>query len=177
MKYKIGDTIYWVEANTHYGKQIPCPMCFGKMFVTIILGDDSQTKIECGFCQHGMDRPSGIAKTWEPIAITYSGVITGVSSRDGIKYEVGYRSISERDIFESAQEAEVERLIRFEEVKTQAENWFKDNFVQAKKKQIWSAGYHRECIKREERTIEWHKFRLQMIKDKAPTSQAASKKE
>lgn len=165
MKYNIGDTVYWVEASTHYQKSIPCPMCFGKCFVTIILGDDSQEKIECGFCQKGYERACGIAKTWEASAMVCSGAITGVSSRDGVRYEVGYRSVYEHEIF-TKEEAELVRVEKLAEVTSQAEHWFKESFVNAKKNQIWSAGYHRECIKREKRTIEWHELRLGMIKDK-----------
>lgn len=167
MKYKLGDMVYWVESSAHYQKQIPCPMCFGKRFVTIILGDDSQERIECGFCQRGLESPSGTATTWEPSAHILSGTITGVSSRDGLKYEVGfgYRSIYECELFPDEQSAESLRLVKFEEEKARADFWFMESFVTAKKKQVWSAGYHRECIKREKRTIEWHELRLGMIKE------------
>ena len=164
MKYNIGDTIFWVEASTSYQKQIPCPMCFGKCFVTIILGDDSQEKIECGFCQRGMERPNGFATTWEPTSNVRSGVITGVSTKDGVRYEVGYRSIYEHETY-SEPEAELVRAAKFEEVKEQADRLFQESFVTAKKKQVWSAGYHRQCIEREERTIKWHKLRLGTIKE------------
>lgn len=163
----IGDTIFWVESGTNYCKQIPCPMCFGKRIVTIILGDDSQTKIECGFCQRGTDRPSGMATTWEPSAITQSGTITGVSTRDGVKYEVGHKSINEYETYPTKEIAEIVRLAKFEEVQARADLWFKESFVTAKKKQIWSAGYNRDCIARAKRTIEWHESRLGMIADKA----------
>lgn len=173
MKYKIGDTIYWVESSAHYQKQIPCPMCFGKKFVTIILGDDSQEKIECGACQRGTERPSGFATVWEPSANILSGTITGVSTKDGIRYEVGYKTIRESEAFESDKEAEPYRLLKYEEEKSRADLWWQESFVNAKKKQIWSANYHRECIKREERTIEWHKYRLMKIKEerKAPRTE------
>lgn len=165
MKYNLGDTIYWIEASTHCQKQVPCPMCFGKLLVTIILGDDSQTKIECGFCQRGTDRPSGFATTWEPSSVLKSGVITGVSTKDGIRYESGYKSLFEHEIYDDEKIAELVRVVKLEEVEAQAKHWFQEQFGDAKKKQIWSAGYHRECIKREERTIEWHKLRLGMIKE------------
>ncbi len=45
MKYKLGQQLWWVEAHTHFSKYIPCIMCYGKLFVTIILGDDSTTRV------------------------------------------------------------------------------------------------------------------------------------
>lgn len=166
MKYKLGDVIYWVESGTHHGKLIPCPMCFGKFFVTLILGDGSQEKIECGFCSHGIDRPSGQAKTWEAHAEVKSGAITGFSSKDSIRYEVGYKTIYAHEVIDDEKTAELVKEIKLEEAKEQAAKWFRDSFVQAKKKQLWSAGYHRSCIERQERTIEWHKLRLGMIAEK-----------
>lgn len=164
MKYNLGDTVYWVESSAYYQKQIPCPMCFGKCYVTIILGDDSQEKIECGFCQRGCDRPSGYATTWEPFAKVCSGVITGLSTKDGNRYEVGYRTINEHEIYTEA-EAQLVCQTKLKEETERAAFWFGESFVTAKKKQVWSAGYHRECIKREKRTIEWHELRLGMIKE------------
>jgi hypothetical protein len=167
MKYKLGDKIFWVTSDTRYAKKIPCPMCFGKLFVTIILGDDSQSKIECGFCQSGVDRPSGLATSWEPSATVHSGTITGVSSKDGVRYEVGNASLWEHECFQDEKEATLFRDVKFDEAKELAEKWFKESFVHAKKKQIWSAGYHRQSIASAERTISWHKLRLGMIAEAA----------
>ena len=44
--------------------------------------------------------------------------------------------------------------------------WERDHFITATKKQVWSAGYHRGCIESAERTLNWHKMRLCMIKEK-----------
>jgi len=69
MKFSLGETIYWVESSCNYQKAVPCPMCFGKRLVTIILGDESQTKIACGFCERGHEGSTGIATVWEPIEV------------------------------------------------------------------------------------------------------------
>jgi hypothetical protein len=37
--FKIGDTV-WVPDCGNRQKQIPCPVCFGKLRVTIILGNE-----------------------------------------------------------------------------------------------------------------------------------------
>jgi ribosomal protein S27E len=167
MSKVIGETVYWVESHTHYGLSIPCPMCFGKQFVTIILGDESQTKIECGMCSHGLDRATGQARTWDAAAFVRSGVITGISTREGIKYEVGYQSVYAHECFDSKEAAEPARLAALKEVQERRSKWAEDNFVNCKKSQIWHAGYHRSCIESAERSIEWHKARLGMIKDRA----------
>ena len=167
----IGDTVYWVESYTHYGKTIPCPMCFGKRFVTIILGDESRTEIICGMCSHGLDVATGQAKTWDAEAVIHSGVITGISTRDGYKYEVGHFTISAHDCLDSEEEAKPVREIRLKQAQEQRDSWKKDNFIQCKKSQIWSAGYHRSCIERAEQNIEWHKSRLNIIKKRKKKDQ------
>lgn len=177
MSRAIGETVYWVESHTHYGKSIPCPMCFGNRFVTIILGDESRSKIECGMCSHGCERPSGVAKTWEAAAIIYSGVITGISTREGLKYEIGHSSVYARDCFDSEDSAIPARDAALKEAQDRRAKWFEDSFVQCKKKQVWSAGYHRSQIKDAERTIEWHKARLGMIKDRQNVNAVIAKAE
>lgn len=166
MRFKLGDTVFYVESSTRHQKRIPCPMCFGKKYVQIILGDDSKESIECGYCAHGFERPSGTAITWEPEAVVYKGEISGISTRDSVRYEIGYRTLSGSDIFETEEAANMERDRRFKEETERAALWFRDSFITAKKTQIWSAGYHRRCIKDLERSIGWHKLRLGMIEDK-----------
>lgn len=162
----IGDKVYWVYSNTNYGKYIPCPMCFGKKVITVILGDDSQVKSECGFCQHGMDRPSGLAKAWEPLTEVRSGTITGISNRDGLRYEIDREILYAHETYPTQEIAELVKVEKEKETNERAAQWFKDNFITCTKKQIWSVGYHRNCIKDAERKIEWHKDRITMIKEK-----------
>lgn len=173
MKFKIGDNVFWVDAHTHYSKSIPCPMCHGKRVITLILGNGEHETSECGFCSHGVDRPSGFAKAWEPTAEVRAGVITGVSQRDGNRYEFNYETRYEHELFETREAAELACEVRRKEVKEQAEAHFRDSFIQAKKKQIWSNGYHKNCIAAAERSIEWHRLRLGMIAKKNATSESA----
>ena len=166
MKYSVGDEVYWVESSSNYSKSVPCPMCFGKRFVTIILGNEESERIECGYCQKGYDRASGIATVWKPDAVVHKKEISGVSTKNGIRYELGYRSIEEHEIFTNEDDANIEREKRYKLEVERSDRWFKDNFVNAKKNQVWSTGYHRRCIKDAKKTISWHEARLCMIKDK-----------
>jgi len=164
-KYELGQLVYFVESGIHYSKKIPCPMCFGKQFVTIILGDDTQQKIECGYCSNGLERATGQATIWEPSAIIKSGEITGINRCDGWVYSIGFNSTKESEIFISKEDAEVERMKQLEGVTERAKKYFIDNFIQAKKKQVWSAGYHKNQIKHHEKSIEWHNARLGLINE------------
>lgn len=164
MKFSMGETIYWVESSCNYQKRVPCPMCFGKLFVTIILGDDSQTKVSCGMCERGYEGSTGTATVWEPNARVESGLISGVSTKDGIRYEVDRHTVEEAKAFKTLEAAEIERERQYSIEVERAKEWFKQSFVNCSKKQVWSAGYHRNSIASSERNIEWHKLRLGLIK-------------
>lgn len=141
-------------------------MCFGKCFVTIILGDGSQTQTSCGFCGQGYEGPSGTTTVWEPYARVEVGVISGLSTKNGPRYEVDYHTVEETAAFSTKEAAELERERRYSLEVDRAKKWFEDSFVHCKKSQVWSAGYHRKCIKSAEHTIRWHQYRLGLIKEK-----------
>jgi len=168
-KINIGDKVFYVEASSNYGKKVPCLICFGKKFAKIILGDDSIVEIECGGCKRGIDSPSGTMTVRQPSAVVREGVITGISMRNGLSYEVGYRNLNWHEIFKDKNKAEKEKEKRLKEVTEQAERHFKDKFKNCTENQLWSVRYHNSCIKSDERSIEWHKMRLNMIKDKKHT--------
>ena len=163
---KIGDKVFYVEASTRYGKEVPCSVCFGKRYATIILGDGSSSEIECGFCSHGFAGPSGFCKAWEPFAKVLEGEIEGISTRNGLRYEVGYSAFTRDEIYLKKDDAEKQCKIQYKILKERAEKWFEESFVSCKKKQLWSLGYHKNQIKDHERTIKWHKLRLRMISEK-----------
>ena len=164
-KFNIGDSVFWVYSSTNHGKRVPCEMCFGQKFVTIILGDGSQQPTECGACQAGIDPPSGVQKIWEPIAEVRSGKISGIESDRGTwRYKCGVDNLEEDEIFTEAAQADALRVTRFAEETARAAQFRKDNLVRCKQAQVWSAQYHRRQIKEHEQKIEWHRYRLAMCK-------------
>lgn len=159
----IGDKVFFVDASSNYGKTVPCPICFGKKFAKIILGDDSVVEVECGGCKAGIDSPSGTMTVWAPSATVIEGTVSGISTRNGMSYEIGYRNLSRHEIFTDKIQADLERDRSLKEVTEQAERHFKDKFKHCTESQLWSVKYHRSCIQSDERSIEWHKMRLNMI--------------
>lgn len=167
-KFNLGDAVFYVDASCNYGTKVPCPICFGKLRVAVILGNDERVYTECGHCAPGMERPSGVATTWGVHAAIVEGTITGIRQDYGSwKYEVSGRNVDGHEIFRTREEAEPVREAKLKEVTEQKRNWERDSFVTATKKQLWSAGYHRSQIRYHERHIDWHKARLCMISEKA----------
>lgn len=167
-KFNIGDEVFHVQSSCNHGTKVPCVVCFGKRKVTVILGNGEHIDTECGHCSAGFDPPSGYSTTWEAHAHIVGAPVTGVTHEyDGWRYQVGGYGVREHEIFTTREEAApiMEAKLK-EEVERKAE-WERDHFITATKKQIWSAGYHRNRIKDHERQINWHKARLCMIEEKS----------
>lgn len=164
-KYNLGDFVYYVYSSIHMETTIDCPICFGKGSVVIILGNGEHQNTECDYCGHGLDRATGKVKTWEPKAEIKSGIIIGISTKNHIPiYDVGCSFFEEQELFSSEEEANPKLKEELKSVQERAKKWFIDSFRLATKKQTWSVGYHKRCIKDAKRTIDWHNERLRMIK-------------
>lgn len=78
--FKIGDKV-WVAHTRQIPKYITCPDCFGKKYLTVILGDDSRVTIECSGCSKGFNPARGVIETFEMEPTTEEKVITGLEQR------------------------------------------------------------------------------------------------
>jgi hypothetical protein len=66
-KYNVGDKVWWAYcANTMVRKQ--CPVCFGKLRVTLVLGDGTAIELPCQACAPGYESPKGYIEEWEWVA-------------------------------------------------------------------------------------------------------------
>jgi hypothetical protein len=142
-------------------------MCFGKRKVTVVLGNGVNVETECDHCKQGVEPPSGFSKTWEPKSQIHFGVIKGIrDTSEGWRYDIGYESVQDHEVFTSREAAVPLMERRLVEETERRAAFERDNFVTATKKQLWSAHYHRARIADAERTMAWHKMRLCMIQEK-----------
>jgi hypothetical protein len=63
-KFNLGDHV-WYAGISSGQKQIQCPDCFGKKFLTVILGDDSVVTVECPECRKGYYGSSGTILSYD----------------------------------------------------------------------------------------------------------------
>src|ERR1035437_9038583 len=84
--YAIGQELFWAKLET-VEMHIQCPDCFGKRFLTVILGDDSKVTIECSGCRSGYDQPRGYVSVHQYRHFVVTGKITGIEIKnvDGIE--------------------------------------------------------------------------------------------
>ena len=169
MKYKIGDKV-WFAQRKSVTKTENCPDCFGKRYLTVIKGDDSQVTIECAGCQSGYEPPKGYISYYSQDIDVNEVVIEGLDVRplSEPEYrfnctECSWRSAKEDELFTTKEEAEIK-------AKELSDEWNKEQLGRIHQKEkhnrtwSWNAHYHRDCIKRAERDLEYHRNKLDYAK-------------
>lgn len=164
-KFNIGDEV-WFACTQHGEAWVVCPDCFGKRFLTVILGDASQVTVDCTGCQVGYDPPMGKIKIYtytpEIRKITIDGREEHKSEPTEYKYNSysgGCCSAKEHQLFATEKEAnlEAERLVK-ENKKNQQEQITRKE--KPTRSWAWNATYHRNQIKEAERQLAYHKSKL-----------------
>ena len=159
--FSIGEPVWVAVATAYKQEQVPCPICFGKGAVTLILGNGERQPVECDYCGHGYERATGLVARYGPHSEVKQGTVTGLSQRyDGWLVEVGGWTQDPDRIFRDPESAEICRVRLHAEAEQQARRSFESQFKSAKKKTTWNAGYHRKEIQELRRKLEWHEGRL-----------------
>jgi len=114
-KFKIGDVV-WVPQAGSTQVDIPCPICFGKKVVTLILGNDDHVILDCEFCQKGFERSRGFVNEYQFVATAYPITIDAVcvetrQDKEIVEYRVIHSEFSsssykESNLFATKEEAE-----------------------------------------------------------------------
>ena len=175
MKYKIGDTVYVANCG-HRQIDIPCPVCFGKIRVTLILGNGESVSLPCDYCGKGFDGPRGYVSEYDYVAEAAARTITAANitltdTGEKVEYRSGssfsYYTLKEEDCYSTFEEASAtavavkEKMI--EEQNTRAE-YIKEDI---KKSFSWNAGYHLREAKRNRREIEYHERMAVICKERS----------
>lgn len=170
-KFKIGDTVYVSKFGRREVKE-KCPVCFGKLVVTLILGDDTPVELPCKYCGRGYDPPSGQVAEWRMDAGAEAVIIDQIRTAqtgagEKVEYMVGNRSYYSIDVFSTEQEAldksERSAAKHRQEQETRAEFIKEDT----NKNYSWNAGYHRREAKKAAEKVEYHSRMAKICKAKA----------
>ena len=175
-KYNIGDTV-WVANAGNKQITVPCPSCYGKKKVTLILGNDDHIILDCGYCSRGYETPSGTAIEYEYRADPISYKITGINIRiknngeEEIEYHSGtdncYRNLSYDKVFSTKEEA-LMHCAEIIEQKQKEENTRAEYLKKDKNKSYsWNAGYHIREAKNHKKQMEYHESKAIICKSKS----------
>jgi len=166
--FNIGDTYYFPQYRPSQ-VTAPCPTCYGKLKVTVVLGNGESVLVDCETCGRGYEGPTGYVTdhSYAPVVTTF--VIKHIHSM----YEGEWVVVSwqgERATFtdlrrtyalaweaatERAQAAEERNMLQSQsQSKSQRENL------------CWTIAYHEKCIKTIEKTLAWHRSKVSERKAK-----------
>ena len=141
---------------------LQCPDCFGKKFLRVILGDDSEVTVDCSLCERGYLGPQGLIISHDYAADIEMRVITSIEVRDG-EFHYGFyqRSGAERNCFTSPDDAKIRasELQKEYEDREQARLAGREN---PNRSWAWNVNYHRGSIRRAKKDIEYHTKKLAM---------------
>ena len=170
-EFQIGDTVWCASASAHGQREVPCPVCFGKLEVQLILGNGETQGIACNACERGYGGPTGVFHERQAHSWVKSGLVTGMSMRDGkMRYEVeGWGS---EDIFATEAEAEARRLVLHAKAEKESAAIDEHILSRQKKSLTWSVSYHQSCIRDQEKKIAYHYEKLRISREKAAAKKA-----
>ena len=160
---KLGDKVWYASIKT-IEKSVVCPECFGKKYLTVILGDDSQVTIDCAGCSKGCEPPRGVVFYWSSdINVSLVEIEKIEIRKDKVEYGFNGYCIANSDyIFTTKKEAEIKaKELSKEHNKKELERIYrkeKNNHTWA-----WNVHYHQRCIKACEKDLLYHKAKIEWI--------------
>jgi hypothetical protein len=154
--FEFGQTVWIARAHPYAEKRVPCPICFGKRSVVLILGNGEHQPVECQGCGLGFEGPRGYVRQNGPSSEVCRATVTGLK-RTGSGWEVscGDWGVVEREVFGTEAEAEARRVVLHREAEKQADRNFESQFKRKKKDHGWTVRHHNERLKDLRSQIEW----------------------
>jgi len=157
-EYDVGDKVWWAKYERQEVKKT-CPICFGKMRVRVILGDDSQIETDCTYCERGFQKYGYIIENEyvsavEQIEITHKEVNEDENGRS-VEYRHGNYCLTLDNAFDTREEAE--EKLKEKISKAEQEDLERTEYLKNKnpRKYSWDVGYYqrqkRDALKEIER--------------------------
>ena len=169
--YQIDDTVYVAAASAYSRKDVACPICFGKLSVTLILGNGEHQPVECDFCGKGYEGPRGVVEEYVACSSVEQRIVIGIGKDErGWHVDTGYnvQRIADGNVFAARADAEARRIVLHADAEQEARRRWEGHVSEGKKKSSWSAGYHRRQLKELRRKAGWHEEKLSAKKKEQP---------
>lgn len=175
--YNIGDKVWYAGIKSER-KTMPCPECFGKRYLTVILGDDSEVTIDCAGCSNGWESPTGFVTYYEKnISVSLATIDRIEINPDYVEYLfnrkgcTGFLAKGDR-LFDTKEQAE----IRAKELMIESN---KEELEKINRKErhdrdwSWHVHYYRRQIREAKKTIECAEKKLSVAKKLSEKSKKA----
>lgn len=168
-KFKPGDKVYYAGHEREY-VSYPCPVCHGKLWNKITLGNGEEYSLTCDYCSRGTYGPTGNTQEYkykedmkpEELIIQCISEFTSNFERYAICGTT--QTIDSRELFSSLEECEKYCEEQNKLHKEYNEKRIADSLKQTAKKASWSAGYYLNRIKDAQKQIDYCNKQIKKIK-------------
>jgi len=169
--YNVGDKVWYARSGREEVNHT-CPVCYGKLVVTLVLGNDEMIKLPCDYCGKGYESPKGYVVEYEWVSKPELLTIEAVNiKREARGDEVDYRSdrwvLYPDRIFDTEEES----LSKCEELSAKNTKDQEEIAIHVKantnKTYSWKAGYHMRAVKQAEKDIASHSKMATICKERA----------
>lgn len=171
--YQIGST-WWQPVVSPTRVEVPCPVCCGKLAVTLILGDGTEVGIACDACGKGHSSPQGTVSGY----VREAGALEVTILRT-MRYDVVHDERGEAWWIEVASPGRQNFQVDFASLRPTREEALEHSRIAMEKMDederaqraglkkrdrldnyAWNAYYHKKQIEELERSLAWHKAKL-----------------
>lgn len=171
IKFKVGDKV-WAATCGIKDISVPCPVCYGKLKISVILGNGDTHSIDCDFCGgRSYEGAKGYCIQNEWFAAPEQFLITGMDIDDKITYKsrisnCSWRNFEEEDVFATKEEAEI-RCQELVKQKNESEQKHFESKEKADKTYSWHVGYHKREVKRLQEQLAYHLAKIPLMQAKS----------
>lgn len=158
MKFNIGDTMFRACAGQRESR-ITCPDCYGKKYLTVILGNGENVTVDCECYRPGYGQYAGTVSSCDFATEVFEETVNSISAAPA-----EYNHHPENECFKTREEAEIKAAQLLKEYQEGEKNrllFLKEN---ASRSWAWNASYHRRELKRAQRQVEHHTTKLDVAK-------------
>lgn len=167
MKAKqIGDKVWIAWGTDSYKNGVPCPVCFGRRMVHIVLGDESLWGVSCKACASGGNLPTGRSSIREARVGVIEATVSKVElSRDGFKY--GYTPYTHNilGVFDTEEEALACADGALPGLQENRERLNADVTAIEWVGHTWTLSYHQNKIKKALASQEYHEKQITLLRE------------
>jgi len=175
---QVGDEVWCAVHEPSRQVKLPCPVCFGKLQVTLVLGNDDEIVLPCNYCSKGYSDPVGFTVEYEDVtsavqirvtSVTTTQTLTG-TSYEYRAYRQGWESgwtLDPENIFETEAEA-VARAQQIADAYEQEQDRRRGGLKKSAHASFsWNAGYHTKRAKAAREEAERHERLATLCKARA----------
>ena len=168
-EFSVGDQVWWAHCGTEEAA-VPCPICFGKCVVTLILGNAEQVQTPCDFCGKGFEGSRGVIheNQWKSAVKSVPITAKQVSESNGereVEYIYDNWILRPDNTFRTKDGAEKRVLELIDQHNAEEKGRLEMRKEHDKKSYAWHVGYHKRCAKEAKRNLEYHEKKAITMKE------------